>query len=50
MKKTDYKVCIRTQNGYPVYRVVLTDGKDFFVKDKCKICNVNHLRTSFIYR
>lgn len=43
MKKTDYKVCVGTSGkyGYPVYRSVVTDGTDYYVKWQGKMVNVN---------
>lgn len=40
MKKTNYKVCVGKQNGYDIYRIVLTDGNRFFVKWNNKIIDV----------
>ena len=41
MKRTDKKICCGTQNGFPVYRVVVTDGKNYYVKWKNDLINVN---------
>lgn len=49
MKRTEYKVCVRTNNGYPVYRRVLVDEKGtYFVKDENKLWNVTDRKKDFI--
>ena len=32
MKRTQFKTCVGKQNGYDVYRTVLTDGKKFYAR------------------
>ena len=42
MKRTDMRVCVgKDGQGYDIWRVVLTDGTDYFVKWKNRIINVN---------
>lgn len=40
MKRTNYKICCGLSSGYPVYRSVVTDGVNYYVKWHGRIIDV----------
>lgn len=50
MKRTQFKTCVGKQNGYDVYRTVLTDGKKFYVRWNKKLVDVTDDQRSFVHK
>lgn len=50
MKRTQFKTCVGKQNGYDVYRTVLTDWKKFYVRWNKKLVDVTDDQRSFVHK
>ena len=50
MKRTQFKTCVGKQNGYDVYRTVLTDGKKLYVRWNKKLIDVTDDQRSFVHK
>lgn len=47
MKRTEYEICCGKKNGYDVYRTVLTNGTNFFIKWNKELIDVTKDKNQF---